>query len=267
MIQAWLFRGLVDLGRPSDISLYHLGNFQLVLPDGSATPLAAVVLNSLQQDGHSSSMDEVLEAFRAAGAVLEIHAPKCKQSEAKRRKNGGHSIDWVDLRKPMLDPALAVLCPTRTVAFCMAASWWARGAVSARLLGVMRSNSRARAAPKRHQQPDYQASLPAGAAKVPTAGDMHSYIPALYLLQAVQQGSSSSTSDTEESSANDSKGSGSDGEVEEAPNSTAATQSQYCLSHARPRKGSNAKVLLKLRRLSGYDQRHSLQVRQQAAAS
>lgn len=36
-------------------------------------------------------------------------------------------------------------------------------------------------------QPDYQALLPQGvaqgAAKVPTAGDIHSYIPSLYLLQ------------------------------------------------------------------------------------
>src|SRR5690348_15827242 len=100
----------------------------------------------------------------------------------------------MDLRKPILDLALAVLCPTRAVAFCMAASWWTRGAVSARRLGVMRSNSRARAALKCHQQPDYQAALPPGTAKLPTAGDMHSYIPALYLLQAVQQGSNSSTS-------------------------------------------------------------------------
>ena len=79
MLQAWLFRGAVDLGRPSDISLYHIDCFQLVLPNGQKTPLAAVALNSLQQSQQQQhSMDQVLEAFRAAGAVLEICAPKCK---------------------------------------------------------------------------------------------------------------------------------------------------------------------------------------------
>ena len=101
MIQAWLFRGAVDLSRPSDICLYHLGCFQLALPIGQkAGQLAAVVLNSLQQGQQQHSIDQVLEAFRSAGAVLEIHVPKCKQNEQKRRHNGGHSIDWFDISKP-----------------------------------------------------------------------------------------------------------------------------------------------------------------------
>jgi hypothetical protein len=31
VLPSWLFRGLIDLGRPSDISLYHISCFDLVL--------------------------------------------------------------------------------------------------------------------------------------------------------------------------------------------------------------------------------------------
>lgn len=47
VLLAQLFRGAVDLGRPADISLYHLGCFKLVLPDGRSVYLAAVVRASL----------------------------------------------------------------------------------------------------------------------------------------------------------------------------------------------------------------------------
>lgn len=260
MLQAWLFRGPVDLGRPSDISLYHLGCFQLVLPSSRAIPLAAVVLSSLQQAQQQQHIGEVLEAFREAGAVLEIRAPKCKQSESKRKLLGGHSIDWLDLRETILDPTLAVLCPTRTLAFCMLTSWWARGAISARLLGVRRFGSTAKAASKRHQQPDYQAHLPPGAAKVPTAGDVHSYIPSLYLLQKQQQPSSSGTED--DSAASDAVSSGDEDAAEGSSSSSAATvsQAEAWLAHTKPRAGAGARQLLKLWQLSGYYQRHSLQV-------
>ncbi|WIA38930.1 hypothetical protein OEZ86_005083 [Tetradesmus obliquus] len=135
VLPAWLFRRCVDLGRPSDISLYHIGCFHLVLPSGHSTPLAAVVLHSLQQQQYS--LDEVLEAFRYAGAMLCIRVPKCKQHEGKRRANGGSAVDWLDLQKPILDPALSLFCPTRTLAFCMAASWFARGAKDATQWGLL----------------------------------------------------------------------------------------------------------------------------------
>ena len=259
ILLAWLFRGTVDLGRPSDICLYHLGCFKLVLPDGKDTHLAAVVLHSLQQE-QQDSLDELLEAFRTAGAVLEIRVPKCKQSESKRKLNGGQCIEWLNIRRPILDPALSMLCPTRSLAFCMAASWWSRGAVSARLLGVRRFGS-TKAAPKRHQQPDFQGSLTADACKVPTAADVHSYTPSIYLLEKALQRCSSDGTD---SSAGEESDPGSADEAEpEASSSTgvaAAQQPGFLLAHSKPRKGSGAKVLLQLRQLSGYDLRHSLQV-------
>jgi len=108
-----LFRGAVNLGRPADSSLYHLGCFKLVLPDGRWWYMAAVVLNSLQQQ--QNSLDEMLEAFRQAGAVLQISVPKCKQCHRKRSKNGDQVIDWLPLRKHLLPPELSLLCPTRTL--------------------------------------------------------------------------------------------------------------------------------------------------------
>lgn len=66
---------IIHYGRPSDISLYHMGC--LDLPNGHTTPLAAVVLNSLQIP-QQHSLAEVLDTLRAAGATLHIQAPKCK---------------------------------------------------------------------------------------------------------------------------------------------------------------------------------------------
>jgi hypothetical protein len=120
VLLAQLFRGAMDLGRPADISLYHLGCFQLVLPDGRSVQLAAVVLSSLQQQHqHQHSLDDMLEVFRRTGAVLQISIPKCKQCSRKRSKNGDQCIDWLSLRKPLLPVELSLLCPTRTVAFCI----------------------------------------------------------------------------------------------------------------------------------------------------
>ncbi|WIA40816.1 hypothetical protein OEZ86_004494 [Tetradesmus obliquus] len=78
LVLALLFRVLCN-ERPSDISLYHLGCFKLQAPDHSSTNLAALALAALQPDA-AHSADQMLEAFRAAGAVLLIKAPKCKQS-------------------------------------------------------------------------------------------------------------------------------------------------------------------------------------------
>lgn len=113
VLLAQLFRGTVDLGRPADISLYHLGCCKLALPDGRSVYLAKVVLYSLQQQHQQQqySLDEVLEAFRQAGAVLQISAPKCKQCQRKRSKNGNQCIDWLPLRKHLLPPQLGLLCP------------------------------------------------------------------------------------------------------------------------------------------------------------
>jgi len=63
--------------------------------------------------------------------------------------------------------------------------WWAKGAVSARLLTVRKSGS-CKAAPKRHQQPDFQAT-DTGRWKAPTSGDLNSCSPGLFLLQRRQQ--------------------------------------------------------------------------------
>lgn len=67
-----LFRGSVDLGRPADICLYHIGCFDLLLPSGYSLPLAGVALYGLQQQHPQYSMDQVLETFRQAGAVLRL---------------------------------------------------------------------------------------------------------------------------------------------------------------------------------------------------
>jgi len=190
-------------------------------------------------------------------------------------------VDWLDLQKPILDPALSLFCPTRTLAFCMAASWFARGAVSARLLGVRRFGT-ARAARKRYQQADFQCvQQGANCWKVPTAGDIQSMMPSLYLLQQQQQKAGSSSSDSASSgsessgSESDSSGAadesrrggtreGSSGSALAGTSSGATSKPEFWLSHTKPRKpkqGPAARIVLKLRLLSGYDQRHSLQVR------
>jgi hypothetical protein len=229
----------------------------------------------------------VLEGFRAAGAVLCIRVPKCKQHEGKRKANGGSAVDWLDLEKPLLPPALSLFCPTRALVFCMAASWYARVAVSARLLGVRRFGT-AKAAPKRYQQADFQYVPPGSNCwKVPTAGDIQSMLPPLYLLQQRQQtagSSSDSASSSSESSDADSESdspgaadasrSSTGGSREAGTSISGASQPEFWLSHNKPRKARNAKqqgpaarIVLTLRLLSGYDQRHSLQVRQGAGVS
>jgi hypothetical protein len=171
----------------------------------------------------------------------------------------------------------------------MSASWYARGAVSARLLGVRRFGT-AKAAPKRYQQADFQ-YVPAGSNcwKVPTAGDIQSMLPPLYLLQHKQQmaGSSSdransSSESSDADSESDSSGAadasrssrggsreGRGGSARAGTSISGASQQEFWLSHTKPRKARNAKqqgpaarIVLTLRLLSGYDQRHSLQVRQ-----
>jgi uncharacterized membrane protein YgcG len=259
VLPAWLFRGLIDLGRPSDISLYHIGCFHLVVPNSHSTPLAAVVLRSLQQQQYSLD-----ETFREAGAMLCIRVPKCKQHEGKRKANGSSAVDWLDLQKPILNPALSLFRPTRTLAFCMAASWFAREAVTARLLGVRRFGT-AKAAAKRYQQSDFQQVQGANNWKVPTAGDIHSMTPSLYLLQqkagSSSDSESSSSDNSDGGSGSDSSGAGSSGDGA----GTGEAQARSWLCHTKPRQGSTARITLKLRLLSGYDQRHSLQVRQSKA--
>lgn len=176
---AQLFRGAIDLGRPADISLYHLGCFKLMYPDGRWVYLAAVVLASLQQQ-QQLSLDAMLEAFRQAGAVLHISVPKCKQCSRKRSKNGGQCVDWLSLRKHLLPPQLSLLCPARTLCFCMATTWLCKGALSARLLTLRRAST-SKAAPKRHSQTDFQGIMPADAWKVPSSRDLASYTPQLFL--------------------------------------------------------------------------------------
>jgi len=252
----------VDHGRPSDIALYHLGCFQLVLPGSSSSiPLAAVVLHSLQQQQPQHSMDAILEAFRAAGAVLHVKAPKCKQNDHKRSRNGNQCLDWVPLRKHIMPVELALLCPTRTLCFCMAAMWWCNGAVAARLLTQRTAGSSGKAAPKRHQQADIQAQS-VGCWKAPTSQDLHSSMPTLYLLQKQQQAAADGFDNSSGSDSNSS-------ETETAPansNSSSSSSSlpDFGLSHQKPRKGAAAaasKVVLELRPLVGYDLRHSQQVR------
>jgi len=254
-----LFRGAVDLGRPADSSLYHLGCFKLVLPDGRWWYLAAVVLNSLQQQ--QNSLDEMLEAFRQAGAVLQVRVPKCKQCHHKRSKNGDKVIDWLQLRKHLLPPELSLLCPTRTLAFCMTAMWWAKGAVPARLLTMRKANSTGKAAPKRHEQADFQGQVPAGAWKVPSSRDLASFAPDLYLLQQRPAGATeddSSSSGSEDSASE--PASGDEGEAAVSVSSSSSGLPRHWLAHTKPRKGSPAQVLLRLRALSGSDLRDTQQV-------
>jgi hypothetical protein len=251
VLLAQLFRGAVDLGRPADISLYHLGCFKLVLPDGRWWYLASVVLSSLQQEQQQHSLDEVLEAFRQAGAVLHVSVPKCKQCHRKRSKNGGQVIDWLPLRKHLLPPELALLCPTRTLAFCMAATWWAKGAVTARQLTLRKAGSTGKAAPKRHAQADFQGQVPAGSWKVPSSRELSSYAPSLYLLQQQKPGAEDSST---------SSGSDSSEDPEDSDSPAGSSTAQYWLAHTKPRKGSSAKVLLPLRALTGSDLRDSQQV-------
>jgi hypothetical protein len=132
LVLALLFRVLCN-ERPSDISLYHLGCFKLQAPDRSSTHLASLALAALQPDA-AHSADEMLEAFRAAGAVLLIKAPKCKQSERKRGRGGAaqlQRIEWLAVRKHMLPPELAIWDPARLVTLCLMASWYCRGSLGA----------------------------------------------------------------------------------------------------------------------------------------
>jgi len=68
----------------------------------------------------------------------------------------------------------------------MAAMWWAKGAVSARLLTLHWFNSAGKAAPKPHAQADFQGQVPAACWKVLTSRDVSSDTPSLYLLQQRQ---------------------------------------------------------------------------------
>jgi hypothetical protein len=143
--------------------------------------------------------------------------------------------------------------------------------VSARLLGVRRFGT-AKAAAKRYQQGDFQFAQPrANCWKVPTAGDIQSMLPTLYLLeQREQQQKAGSSSDSESSSSGSSDdGSGSDSSIagDESRSSRGGSagpacggkrQPEFWLAHTKPRKGSTARIILTLRLLSGYDQRHSL---------
>lgn len=236
MLLAWHLRGLVDNGRPSDVSLYHIGCFELVLPNQHSTPLAALVLASLQQQ-QQHSLDQMLEAFKAAGAVLHIKIPKCKQDQRKRASNGDSPVNLLDVYKPLLDPALALYCPTRTIAFSLAVSWFAKGAVSARLLNVRRLGS-SKAAPKRHIQPDFQAVTGASCFKVLTAGDIHSYIPVLYLLQ--QQQSTSSGADTGGSGSNSDSGSSEEEEDSNSGNSAAPNEQAAAAAQKQQHSSNNS---------------------------
>uniref|UniRef100_A0A383VH72 Uncharacterized protein n=1 Tax=Tetradesmus obliquus TaxID=3088 RepID=A0A383VH72_TETOB len=113
LVLALLFRVLCN-ERPSNITLYHLGCFKLAAPDHSSTHLASLALAGLQQDA-VHHIDDMLEAFRGAGAVLLISAPKCKQSERKRGRGGGQQqhVDWLSVRKHLLQPQLALWDPAR----------------------------------------------------------------------------------------------------------------------------------------------------------
>jgi hypothetical protein len=137
----------------------------------------------------------------------------------------------------------------------MAAMWWSKGAVTARLLTLRRANSSGKAAPKRHEQQDFQAAAPAGSWKVPSSRDLASYTPSLYVLQkGPAGGSDSSSSDS---------GDGTDDEQQAAvsgPSSSSSGTAQYWLAHTKPRKGASASAVLKLRALTGSDARDSQQV-------
>jgi hypothetical protein len=154
--------------------------------------------------------------------------------------------------------------------------------VSRRLLGVRRFGT-SKAAAKRYQQSDFQHVQPgANCWKVPTAGDIQSMLPTLHLLQQKQRtagsSSDSASSSSDADSESDSSGAadesrsnrggsreGSSGSALSGTSSGGASQPEFWLSHTKPRKtkqGPAARIVLKLRLLSGYDQRHSLQVRQ-----
>jgi hypothetical protein len=277
LVLALLFRVLCN-ERPSDISLYHLGCFKLQAPDHSSTNPAALALAALQPDA-AHSADEMLEAFRAAGAVLLIKAPKCKQSERKRGRGRAaplQRIEWLSVRKHLLPPQLAMWDPARLVVLCLMASWFSRGSIGSRLLLNRRFGS-SKAGPKRQQQPDFQSDVSAGCWKVVTAGDLHGSTPTLYLIIISSSGSASKCS------ADAGSGSGSEGDDEgdagaklsssladegssgDAAAATAAeaAEQQQCegdvlrLVHRKPRGGKG--VLLQLKPLTGYDVRHSVQ--------
>jgi hypothetical protein len=180
LVLALLLRVLCNQ-RPSDISLYHLGCFKLQAPDHSSTHLASLALAALQPDA-AHSADEMLDAFRAAGAVLLIKAPKRKQNERKRGRGGAAAlqrIEWLAVRQHMLPPELAMWGPARLVMLCLMASWFCRGA----RLRLNRRFGSSKAGPKRQQQPDFQADASAGCWKVVTAGDLHGSTPTLYLVR------------------------------------------------------------------------------------
>ncbi|WIA30213.1 hypothetical protein OEZ86_000305 [Tetradesmus obliquus] len=271
LVLALLFRVLCN-ERPSDITLYHLGCFKLAAPDHSSTHLASLALAGLQQDA-VHHIDDMLEAFRGAGAVLLISAPKCKQSERKRSRGGGQQqhVDWLSVRKHLLQPQLALWDPARLVVLCLMASWFSRGSIAARLLLSRRFRS-ATAAPKRQQQPDFQAEATVGCWKVPTAGDLHGTAPTLYLVQQSSSragGSVSSSSDDEVDAAavadaraaagtSVSTGTGvQEGASAPASGGTAAVSDSQglVLVHRKP-KGSS---VVELKALTGYDVRHSVQ--------
>lgn len=103
----------------------------------------------------------------------------------------------------------------------MAASLWARGAVTARLLGVRRLGS-SKEAPKRHQQPDLQASVAPGAIEVPTAGNVHPNTPSLCPLQKQTEQQQSGGSVRDDASRKGEGGSGSEHEGQSSSEATTA---------------------------------------------
>ena len=123
----------------------------------------------------------------------------------------------------------------------------------------MRRFGSTKAAPKRHQQPDFQGEAQQDAYKVPTAGDLH--IPDLYLLHRQAEQHPSSSMDGDQSSEAGTCSEGDDDEPDNSRTAGSKPQPEHWLSHTKPNKAAKAKVLLKLRQLSGYDLRHSLQVR------
>lgn len=128
--------------------------------------------------------------------------------------------------------------------------------MSGRLLTVRKAGSCGKAAPKRHEQPDYQAT---GCWKAPTSGNLNSSSPGLFLLQKRQQGEQAAAVGGSGSS----QDSGSEGEDDVPPASSSGSSSRgLYLSHTRPRKGAAAvvDVVAALRPLLGYDLRHSQQV-------
>lgn len=152
---------------------------------------------------------------------------------------------WLTLRKPLLPQELAVLDEPRTLAFCMAASWFAKGAVTARLLSC--PNITVNAAEKRKQQPDFRAS---SSWRAPSAKSVHSSTPSVYLLQKGMADSGCGSDGSGSSS--DGSGSGTDGEAT-APASSGhedAFLAQQQAMHG----------LFQLRQLTGADLRDTLQV-------